>query len=159
MRSCRKCGAATWSPHSPFCLQHRPSLEVRRPQARADRKSCGYGAVHKMQRERYGRLVRAGKATCVRCGLPIAPSASWHLDHSPDRSGWLGPAHSFCNLAAAAAVTNSRNGENSLGGVSVADERPRRWSRAWFEPVPADVVVGDDAARGADRDEAFRHIL
>ena len=52
--------------------------------------------------------LRAGKATCARCGEPIHPEDDWHLDHNADRNGYLGPSHASCNLAAAAAVTNGR---------------------------------------------------
>jgi hypothetical protein len=62
----------------------------------------GYGAEHVRLRKAYAAIVAAGRARCTRCGLPIAPWAPWDLDHSEDRSRWLGPAHRSCNRSAGA---------------------------------------------------------
>ena len=66
----------------------------------------GYGADHKRARAQYARLVNAGQATCSRCAKPITPGAPWDLDHSDDRTGYLGPAHQACNRAAGTAKAN-----------------------------------------------------
>jgi hypothetical protein len=63
----------------------------------------GYDRAHLKEREHWAKTVNAGLANCTRCGLPIAPSAPWHLDHSDvDRSRYIGVAHATCNLKAAA---------------------------------------------------------
>jgi hypothetical protein len=61
----------------------------------------GYGWKHQQLREKWQRSVDAGVATCSRCGYPIEPGEKWHLDHTDDRQGYYGPAHSSCNVAAA----------------------------------------------------------
>jgi hypothetical protein len=62
----------------------------------------GYGTTHRAIRKRWAALVAAGQATCCRCLLPIAPDASWHLDHDDwDRTRYLGPSHAACNTGAA----------------------------------------------------------
>jgi hypothetical protein len=40
--------------------------------------------------------------SCSRCGEPIDPREPWHLDHTEDRTAYLGPAHRDCNLRAGA---------------------------------------------------------
>jgi hypothetical protein len=62
----------------------------------------GYGAQHKAERARWAPLVEAGQAVCVRCGLPIQPGSQWHLDHTEDRTGYLGVSHARCNRKAGA---------------------------------------------------------
>lgn len=72
----------------------------------------GYGASHQRMRERYRPLVESGRAVCARCQEPIAPGALWELDHSDDRSEYIGPSHRTCNRAAGgrngAATTNAK---------------------------------------------------
>ncbi len=63
----------------------------------------GYGAAHKAERIRWAKLIASGAAPpCARCGRPILPNETFHLDHSdaPDahRLGiYLGPSHPACN--------------------------------------------------------------
>ena len=138
-RVCRRCRAPTWSPHSPYCRQHRPSLEQRHLWPAKDRASRGYGAVHKATRERYAALVASGLAVCARCGLSIAPAAAWDLGHTEDRSGYSGPEHRKCNQLAGArkgaAVTHARHATQTTA--------KRRWSQNWNapNPPPDDVIV------------------
>jgi len=61
----------------------------------------GYGWRHQQVRKRWERIVKAGEAYCSRCGGAIWPDESWHLDHTDDRQGYYGPAHSSCNVTAA----------------------------------------------------------
>ena len=139
-RACKLCGRETWSPHSPFCRQHRPSLEQRHLWPAKDRASRGYGAVHKATRQRYAALV-ATRA----CGLrslrePIAPGSPWDLGHTDDRRDYSGPEHRKCNQLAGArrgaAVTNGRHVTQPTA--------KRRWSQVGVEPVPDDVIVLSD---------------
>ena len=59
----------------------------------------------------------------------------WHLDHNPDRDGYLGPSHARCNLSAAAAVTNGRR------PLPPFEEKPYRWSRRWFDDPPVGTIA------------------
>ena len=99
----------------------------------------GYGSTHDARRRQVKPLVDSGNAVCSRCGNPISPREQWHLDHTDDRTGYLGVAHAYCNLRAA--------------GIKTAKLRKfgqgMRWSRIWYEPVPpgthvGGVVYGDD---------------
>jgi hypothetical protein len=70
--------------------------------SKGTRKQRGYGEPHQRLRRKHARLVAAGLATCSRCKQPIAPDAAFDLDHTVDRSGYLGPSHVSCNRGAAA---------------------------------------------------------
>jgi len=45
---------------------------------------------------------------CSRCGYPVHPADTWDLDHTDDRTGYLGPAHAHCNRAAGADKVNKK---------------------------------------------------
>jgi hypothetical protein len=63
---------------------------------------AGYGEDHRRLRKKFDRQIKVGwMPPCARCGKAIYPGQEWHLDHSDDRSGWLGPSHARCNLEAA----------------------------------------------------------
>jgi hypothetical protein len=87
-------------------------------------------------RKRLEELVDSGRATCSRCHLPIAAGSSWDLDHSPDRSGYLGPAHSSCNRKAGSKAMR-------VAPQSAPQPGKRLWSENWNDPnpPPADVIV------------------
>jgi hypothetical protein len=124
-RACKRCGRLTWSPHSPYCREHRPPPEVRAFWANKSRSSRGYGQGHKARRERVALLVASGLATCARCGSAIAPGEPFDLDHNSDRSGYLGPSHRRCNR-----VEGARRGAevtNAKRSVGIS----RGWSREW----------------------------
>lgn len=76
--------------------------------AKAGTVARGYGSEHRRRRLALRVLVESGQACCSRCGHPITPGSPWDLDHTPDRTGYLGPAHRGCNRAAGARVANSR---------------------------------------------------
>jgi hypothetical protein len=76
--------------------------------AKASTVARGYGYSHRRKREELRPLVEMGQAVCSRCGRQIAPDAPWDLDHLPDRSGWAGPAHRYCNRVAGSRVANAR---------------------------------------------------
>ena len=69
--------------------------------ARGTKAERGYTTEHVRLRAELAPIVAAGRAVCHRCREPIAPDADWHLDHTDDRTSWLGPSHAFCNLSAA----------------------------------------------------------
>ena len=95
----------------------------------------GWGHSHQRRRAAIAPIVRAGKATCARCGEPIHPEDEWHLDHNAERNGYLGPSHARCNLAAAAAVTNGSRPPPQFV------ERPYKWSQRWFDDPPIGTIV------------------
>lgn len=59
----------------------------------------GYGSAHRRERAKWKRIVDAGLAYCCLCGKPIPPGAPFHLDHTPDRTGYRGAACPYCNTA------------------------------------------------------------
>jgi hypothetical protein len=68
----------------------------------------GWGSKH--QKLRAALLPQAYGQPCARCGHPMLPGQILHLDHTDDRTGWLGFSHGSrchicgkrCNLTAAA---------------------------------------------------------
>jgi len=60
----------------------------------------GYGAKHRKLRD--ALLPQAYGQPCVRCGYPMLPGQTLHLDHNDTRTGYLGFAHAHCNVRAAA---------------------------------------------------------
>ena len=88
----------------------------------------GYGWTHQAERKRWKPIVESGAAFCVRCGLPIAAGALWHLDHSDDRSHYLGPSHALCNLRSAA-----KRGNELMRAKRALEQPPARRtaSREW----------------------------
>ena len=86
-----------------------------------DAASRGYGYRHRKVRAHWRPVVDSGRAACVKCGQQIRPGTAWDLDHTDDRTGWLGPAHASCNRADGARKTNAKR-----------KQRPRfATSRAW----------------------------
>lgn len=68
------------------------------------------------------RLDRGEILTCHFCGGPISKRTVWHLDHTPDRNGYRGPAHAHCNTSDGATRGNQQRG----------GDRKTRWvSRDW----------------------------
>jgi hypothetical protein len=59
----------------------------------------GYGAAHQRLRAQVAQVVEAGAAVCARCGGWIAAGEPWDLDHTEDRTGYLGASHRACNRA------------------------------------------------------------
>ena len=71
------------------------------PICRSTTTQRGYGTVHQKLRARVAKLVRAGSATCARCGRAIAPTEPWDLGHDDtDRTRYTGPEHRKCNRGA-----------------------------------------------------------
>ena len=74
-----------------------------RDRARGTTAQRGYGTSHQRLRRALSPIVQAGRATCWRCGLPIAPDEAWDLGHDDeDRTITRGPEHAYtCNRSAA----------------------------------------------------------
>jgi hypothetical protein len=68
----------------------------------------GYGKAHRIARQRWAVIVDAGAATCCLCGWGIDPGSKWHLDNTPDRTGYRGVAHAVCNIRDGARRGRSR---------------------------------------------------
>lgn len=69
--------------------------------ARGTSTQRGYGTAHTNARKAAAPQVATGAVNCARCGEPIRPGQPWHLDHSDNRSKYIGPSHDLCNLSAA----------------------------------------------------------
>lgn len=64
--------------------------------------SRGYGNEH-IKARKVAAQRHSPRDPCTRCGRPLGPMSSrLHLDHTPDRSGYLGFAHGSCNMRAGA---------------------------------------------------------
>ena len=96
MRVCAEPGCPELS-LTPRCTAH--TREVDR--ARGTRQQRGYDAAHMKLRASWKRKVDRCEVNCARCGQLILPGEKFHLDHTDDRTGYLGPSHERCNLSAA----------------------------------------------------------
>ena len=75
-----------------------PTHRRQRDQDRGTREQRGYGREHTQERTKIQNLINAGSAVhCHRCGVRLV-GHDWHLDHTPDRDGYRGPACATCNL-------------------------------------------------------------
>ena len=105
MKTCPVCGRRRLG-RSRFCHEHRP--KTHRP--RKSTNDRDYGARHKAVRAEYARAMEGGFVfLCPRCDLAVDPQLPWDLDHTDDRTGYLGPAHRTCNRRAAAEKKNRRS--------------------------------------------------
>ena len=77
--------------------------------SRASSSARGYGTPHRQFRAIMKPSYVPGVTRCVRCGRPISdPWPLVHLDHTDDRTGYLGLSHQACNAAAGARKTNAQ---------------------------------------------------
>jgi hypothetical protein len=86
-----------------------------------------YGSVHKAERKRWARKVRAAIVHCWRCGKPIASTARWDLGHVDEDGQARGyplrhPEHRSCNRATVTILKQKL--------AEQADQAPVR-SRRW----------------------------
>jgi hypothetical protein len=95
------CPELTESRH---CDDHAAAHERRR----GTRQQRGYTAAHDRLRARWKPKVERGLVDCARCGRRILPGDTWALDHTEDRTDYLGPSHAACN--------NSAGGRAAHGG-------------------------------------------
>jgi hypothetical protein len=97
VRSCAGCGVGFVgrAPHAAYCStscrdRHRLTMGLKEK----------YDAEHYRLRKQWEPEVDAGIVGCARCGIVIEPGTPWDLDHTDDRSGYLGPSHASCNRRA-----------------------------------------------------------
>jgi hypothetical protein len=74
-----------------------PTHAAQHEQARGSRQARGYDAAHTRLRARWARKVATGQVMCARCGERISVLEPWDLDHTDDRTAYLGPSHQACN--------------------------------------------------------------
>ena len=84
----------------------------------------GLGRDHQKLRASWKPYVEAGMVQChaVECLMSsrwITPGSTWHLGHTPDRTGWTGPEHAKCNTHEGA-VRGNRQRPNTR-------KQSRRW--------------------------------
>lgn len=102
----------------------------------------GYDRAHQELRKHWEPIVEAGGVVCWRCRRPIVAAkrpqpdgrggvrmvSNWHLGHSDDRRGYMGPEHDTCSVKAGARA-----------GAKKANASPKRRSprrrRRVFGPV------------------------
>lgn len=102
-RVCRKPGCPRIQ-DAPECDEHRRA----RDRERGTTTERGYGAEHQQLRaDMQGTVIGQ---PCARCGHMILPTDTWHLDHTDDRSGYLGPSHARCNVAAGGRAAHGERG-------------------------------------------------
>ena len=63
--------------------------------------------MHQRMRQQIAPYVASGEAHCTRCRRRIFAWERWDLDHSDDRTRYLGAAHRSCNRAAGARKGNA----------------------------------------------------
>lgn len=64
--------------------------------ARGTRAERGYDTAHDAERETYAIRIRSGETLrCVTCNKKL--SLNFHMGHTADRKGWIGPQCPFCN--------------------------------------------------------------
>jgi hypothetical protein len=91
----------------------------------------GYGSTHQGTRKRWVPVVRTGTVPCAHCGWLIGANEPWDLAQAPDRSGWLGPAHRYCNRADGARNSNTVQRERREMGWLWKSASSRIASREW----------------------------
>ena len=97
MRLCTVAGCPTlYRGKGSRCPDHARTYE----RQRGSRQARGYDANHDRLRADWAPRVATGRIPCARCGRRIEPQDRWHLDHSDDRTGYLGPSHERCNTSA-----------------------------------------------------------
>lgn len=87
----------------------------------------GYGHKHQKARRAYVEAFRSGDP-CARCGDPMVGDASlFDLDHTDDRTGYLGLSHRECNRS----VQRKKMG----GRTSVCDHCGLEYRARWADQV------------------------
>ncbi len=70
-----------------------------RSQRKGTTSSRGYGRHHQAVRMSWQRSIDDPRraVVCTICKEDVNPGEEWDLDHTEDRMGYRGPAHSSCN--------------------------------------------------------------
>jgi hypothetical protein len=98
-RAPKKCGSSDCQLRvvgRTYCEQH-----TAEHQARANRRTRGYGQDHVIARRQALTELVDGQL-CHLCGEPMTHAQALDLDHTPDRTGYRGLAHRRCNARAGA---------------------------------------------------------
>ncbi len=95
-KTCPKPGCPTIIPKTArYCPAHAREYEAKRGSSTAR----GYGAEHeRIKRMWQARIDHGETVPCSLCGKPVT-GTGWHLDHTPDRTAYRGPAHAGCNTS------------------------------------------------------------
>jgi hypothetical protein len=94
-RACLSCGTLVRG------ASRCPPCQAGHDAARGTTSGRGYGTAHQVERRRWTARIAAGEPVeCARCHAPITAGMLWHLDHTDDRTDYLGPSHDDCNSGA-----------------------------------------------------------
>lgn len=96
-RPCSEPGCPTLISGATRCIEH----ARQRDKARGTKAERGYGPEHLVERAKWVRIINETGWPCGRCEGHIQPGQPFHLDHSDDRTGYIGPSHPHCNMSAA----------------------------------------------------------
>jgi hypothetical protein len=94
LSQCRRCDGPVPAGRRAYCspeCARRNRRQTKRPSAHAR----GYGRQHELLRLRL--LPQAYGQDCHLCGAVMLQDQELHLDHTPDRAGYRGMAHAWCN--------------------------------------------------------------
>lgn len=83
------------------CDEHRKAKD----KARGTRQERGYGRAHEVTRA--SLLPDAYGTRCPHCDEYMWPHDELHLDHTEDRTGYIGIVHAHCNTSDAARRGNA----------------------------------------------------
>ena len=102
MRVCSCIGCAAHDGSCPELSEARrcPDCQAQAELRRGRRQARGYTAEHDRLRAKWKPKVERMEVDCARCHQRILPGQTWHLDHTEDRTGYLGPSHEACNTSA-----------------------------------------------------------
>lgn len=98
--SCISCPAHPGSCPELCTTRRCPECTAKTEQRRGTRQQRGYTSQHDRLRARWKPRVEQGQVDCARCNQRIHLGQLWHLDHTDDRTGYLGPSHQACNTSA-----------------------------------------------------------
>lgn len=113
---------------------------------------------YRRERARLGREVKAGRASCWRCGGWIAPGSKWNVGHDDhDRSIIRGAEDESCNLKSAASkgarTANANRKARKAGLLPSAPSTPaRRAPTTTPAPRPVCTAHGRDCPGLHSRD-------
>lgn len=82
------------------CPTHKTTLQRTQDAQRGTPTERGYGPAHRRLRARIARTLE-GRPCARECGHIFRHGEPFDLDHTDDRSGYLGPSCPSCNRSAA----------------------------------------------------------